>query len=253
MCWSGEASAVLAVGGVAATVYAYKKSLPTPMYVALGYFSLMEAFQAFTYLYINQCSSAPNQMLTLLSYLHISFHPFFINFLALHFIDQGVAKKIRIPVYGLCLMAPVAFVVNLYPFEWTTACKQGDTFCGPILCSVSGSWHLAWKIPLNSLEVSFGQIAPLSFSVGLATFAYFFGNLMLPIIYGSWRMALYQYVLWPLLSLLISRDANEFPAVWCLFSVGIFFLVTQPKVREKLYVKHWFLWPKKWISSSLAG
>jgi hypothetical protein len=49
MCWSGEASAVLAVVGIGTTAYAAYKKEPAPLWMALGYFSSMELLQAFTY------------------------------------------------------------------------------------------------------------------------------------------------------------------------------------------------------------
>jgi len=60
MCWSGEASAVLAVVGLGTTAYAAYKKEPAPLWIALGYFSLMELLQAFTYSVIDQCSLPSN-------------------------------------------------------------------------------------------------------------------------------------------------------------------------------------------------
>jgi hypothetical protein len=42
MCWSGEASAVLAVVGITTTAYAAYKKESAPLWMALGYFSSME-------------------------------------------------------------------------------------------------------------------------------------------------------------------------------------------------------------------
>ena len=48
MCWSGEASTVLAVVGFAGTAYAAYKKEPLALWLCLGYFTLMEALQAYT-------------------------------------------------------------------------------------------------------------------------------------------------------------------------------------------------------------
>ena len=49
MCWSGEASAVLATAGLGTTAYAAYRKEPAAIWMPLGYFSLMELLQAFTY------------------------------------------------------------------------------------------------------------------------------------------------------------------------------------------------------------
>ncbi len=56
MCWSGEASTLLASAGLITTGYAAYKKESKELWIPLGYFSLMEVLQAFTYSVINQCS-----------------------------------------------------------------------------------------------------------------------------------------------------------------------------------------------------
>src|SRR5271155_2270965 len=116
MCWSGEASAALAAAGIGTTIWAAWKKEPMSLWIALGYFSLMEALQAFTYSVINQCSLPSNQIATLLGYLHIAFQPFFINAISLYFINQKVAEKIKLPVYTLCFAGCIYTLIQLYPF-----------------------------------------------------------------------------------------------------------------------------------------
>lgn len=48
MCWSGEASTILATIGLSSTAYFYYKKEPAALCAALGYFSLMEVLQAYT-------------------------------------------------------------------------------------------------------------------------------------------------------------------------------------------------------------
>ena len=48
MCWSGEASTLLATAGLGTTVYAATKGEDKSLWMPLGYFSLMEALQAFS-------------------------------------------------------------------------------------------------------------------------------------------------------------------------------------------------------------
>jgi hypothetical protein len=50
MCWSGEASAVLATVGFSATVYLARKDERRELWMPLGYFASMELLQAATYI-----------------------------------------------------------------------------------------------------------------------------------------------------------------------------------------------------------
>ena len=79
MCWSLSVSTGMVIVGAAATVYTARKGQPAAIYLTLGYFTTMEALQAAGYLVVNQCGLAANQVLTLLSVLHITFQPFFVN------------------------------------------------------------------------------------------------------------------------------------------------------------------------------
>src|SRR5882672_3026731 len=123
MCWSGEASAVLATAGLGTTAYAAYRKEPAAIWMPLGYFSLMELLQAFTYSVIDQCDNPSNQIATLLGYLHIAFQPFFINAVSLHFIDQRAAKKIAPFAYSICFIATIMMLIKLYPFEWAEHCS----------------------------------------------------------------------------------------------------------------------------------
>ncbi len=59
MCWSGEASAVLAATGIAGAAYSALKKNPEPLalWVCLLYFASMESLQAVAYSVLNQCDS----------------------------------------------------------------------------------------------------------------------------------------------------------------------------------------------------
>ena len=66
MCWSAEASTILAVAGLGVTAHAAYKREPNVLWLALGYFSLMELLQAFTYTVIDDCGNPTNQILQVL-------------------------------------------------------------------------------------------------------------------------------------------------------------------------------------------
>ncbi|MFN5588419.1 MAG: DUF5765 domain-containing protein [Holosporales bacterium] len=240
MCWSGEASAVLAAVGLGSTLWAATKGrAPAALWMPLGYFSLMELLQAFTYQYIDQCGVPENQVATLLGWLHIAFQPFFINLLSLHFIRQDIAKKVAPWTYGACFAAAMIMIIHVYPFPGAGHCEVGKYFCGDVLCSVHGNWHIAWNIPFNGWYDN----AYTGFSKPVYA-PYFLVAFLLPLVYGSWRMTAYQLMVGPVLATMLTSNTNEMPAVWCLLSIGILLIVVKTGFRKFLYVRTWPLWPK---------
>ena len=243
MCWSGEASTVLATIGLSSTAYFYYKKEPPALCLTLGYFSLMEALQAYTYMVIDDCSDPRNQIATLLGYLHIAFQPFFINAISLYFIPETIRKRISGAVYFFCFVATLCLLIRIYPFEWAPACYQVKykfilfsqyfdpftvPFCGERICSVSGNWHIAWEIP---------AIANLAL-INMYPIAAF----ILPVLYGSWKMTAYHLVTGPLLAYLTTSNPNEWAAVWCLYSIGVLLLLVKTPIRRYLHVENWFWW-----------
>jgi len=211
MCWSGEASAALAVVGIATTAYAAYKKEPAPLWMALGYFSSMELLQAFTYSVIDQCALPSNQIATLLGYLHITFQPFFINMLSMYFIPTHVREKIQWPVYAVCFISAVIMLLQLYPFEWAGSCPLGSVLCAERLCSVSGDWHIAWEVPVNGM---LNFITANSWASFLTLYpSYLVAAFLLPLIYGSWRLTVYHFLVGPRLAMLLTSNPNEVAAI----------------------------------------
>ncbi len=68
MCWSGEASAALAAVGLGTAAYVAIKNESKELWIPLTFFALMELLQAATYVYIDECNSPTNQVLTLFGY-----------------------------------------------------------------------------------------------------------------------------------------------------------------------------------------
>ena len=229
MCWSGQASATLATVGIASTTYVAIKGEDRALWIPLAYFSLMEALQALTYTVIDQCGLPLNQLLTLLGSLHIVFQPFFLNMFSMHFIPEKIRNKISPYVYILCFIGSILLLVKIYPFEWAGMCNIGhEPFCGEHLCSVSGNWHIAWQAPLNGIS--------------WATLGYYLPVFLLPVIYGSWKFTLYHVIIGPVLARVLTNNINEWPAVWCLLSIGLLLLVIKTPIRQLLYTKRWLLW-----------
>lgn len=241
MCWSGEASAVLAGVGLATTAWAaYKKEDPR-LYAALGYFSLMEMLQAYTYTVIDECSLPENQIATVLGYLHITFQPFFINLMSMYFIPNRIRKKIEWPVYTLCFVSAIVMILQLYPFAWAGLCTLGEKTCATNLCSVSGNWHIAWNVPTNGMTNFL--VGPDKWTDFFTLYpTYMFTGIILPFLYGSWRFTLYHFLVGPRLAMLLTNDPNEVAAVWCLLSIGILILVVKTPIRKYMFVDGWFFW-----------
>lgn len=249
MCWSGEASTVLAVIGLGSTAYAAVRREPPALWVVLGYFSSMEALQAYTYAVLDACGDPGNQIATLLGYLHIAFQPFFGNAMAMHFVPAPVRRRIQLPVYFLCFISAIVMIIQLYPFAWAGACELGSPLCGPKLCSVSGNWHIAWEVPANGIGNGLPAIA--FYGSGYPTYAV--TMFFLPLFYGSWRFTLYHVLVGPTLARLLTDNMNEYPAVWCLLAIGMLLLVVKTPLRRALFVRRWLLWPRAMRQLDCAG
>jgi len=240
MCWSATASVAMVGLGAAATVTTARRGRRWPVPVALGYFSIMEALQAAGYLVIDDCASPANQSLTLLSYLHIAFQPFFINAFALELVPEGVRRGVHRWVYAACAASTVVMLVQLYPLEWAGPCRPGETMCGPALCLTSGNWHIAWEVPYN------GLLLPLEDWLGTSTEfpTYVLTVFVVPVIYGAWRFVLFHLLAGPVLASMLTTVPNEMPAVWCLFSIGILLIGMSPAVAARFTSNGWGLWPE---------
>lgn len=219
--------------------------------MSLGYFSLMELLQAFTYSVINQCDNPSNQVATVLGYLHITFQPFFINAVSLYFIDKHIARKIAPVVYTMCFFSAILMLLQLYPFSWAGSCVPGLALCGETLCSFRGNWHIAWSLPTNGmLNGLFAGHSVSLFNLGFPSYGVV--GFLLPLLYGSWRFTLYHFMIGIELASHTTTNVNEWPAIWCLFSIGLLLVVIKTPVRKLLFVNRWWLWPAVKEASAAA-
>jgi hypothetical protein len=237
MCWSGEASTVLATVSLGGTAYVAMRGEKKELWLCLGYFSLMEALQAYTYTVIDECNSPANQVATLLGYLHIAFQPFFLNAMSLHFVPERVRNRLYLPVFTVCFACMIVFLVRVYPFEWANQCLPNWMICGAQICSYSGDWHIAWQLPAKALSL-FGVWYDSSGFVG-----YFLPAFLMPMFYGSWRFTIYHLLVGPVAAFLTTSDSNEWPAIWCLFSIGLLLIVVKTPIRKIMYVETFYSRP----------
>lgn len=230
MCWSENASIAMVGLGVLATVVTARRFEPAAIPVAIGFFTAMEALQVGGYWVVDACQSEANRNVTVLSYLHIALQPLFINAFAMATAPSEVSTDMRRRVYALASVATALMLLRLLPFEGVTPCAPGTHLCGPAFCTVSGEWHIAWEMPLNDVWRTLG----VPFADKLPFPSYMLSVFVLPLLYGAWRFALFHAVVGPILASFLTRDPNEMPAVWCLFSIGIVLLSLSPAIRGKI-------------------
>jgi hypothetical protein len=228
MCWSSSASIAATAIGTAATVYSIKKDAPKVQTLTLAFFTLMELLQALSYMWIDQCAMGGNILLTRLSYLHIAFQPPVINAFILSFVSEKTRKKWFKPVMVISFICTFIIVANLLlPMVWAVPkelmCKIGESLCGTDTCSYQGNWHLAWRLPLLGAFPGY--------------LLYFIPVFVLPIVYGHWRASLYHFLLGPLPAFLSTRDLNEVPAIWCLFSIAVLSAVFIKPLKKLIFPK----------------
>ena len=204
----------------------------------------MEALQAAGYAVVDECGTPSNKAITLLSYLHIVFQPFFINAFAMELLPRPVRMRLQRGVYLCCAASSAVMLAQLYPAEWLGSCRIGEALCAVELCLTSGEWHIAWNIPYN------GLLLPLEDAMGIhAGFpTYLLAAFLLPLVYGAWRFVIFHALAGPILANALTSNPNEAPAVWCLLSIGILLIGLSPFIRQHFETAVWWGWPKAWQS-----
>jgi hypothetical protein len=244
MCWSATVSITMVAAGAVATGVVAARGQPPAIWLTLGYFTAMELLQAAGYAVVDQCSSPSNQTITLFSYLHIVFQPFFINAFAMELVPGPVKKRLRRGVYFCCAASSAVMLAQLYPFEWAGSCRLGEPLCGAEFCLTSGEWHIAWNIPYNGLLLALEDT--MGFHSGFPT--YLLAAFLLPLAYGAWRFVIFHALAGPILADALTSNPNEAPAVWCLFSIGLLLIGLSPLIRDHFKTTTWWAWPNSWQS-----
>ncbi len=236
MCWSSEISVTMTGVGAAAAWISYRRNDPAAIWLTLGYFSGMEALQVAGYAVLNQCGTLENRAVTIASYLHIVFQPFLINAFAMELVLKAAKKRTKRWVYGICGVSAAVMLAQLIPWQFAGKCLPGSPLCASNLCTVSGTWHIAWNIPYSGLLLPFEDA--LGIHAGFPT--YMIAAFLLPLIYGAWRFVLMHVLVGPVLAWALTDNPNEMPAVWCLFSIFILILGLSLRVRHRFMARHWW-------------
>lgn len=234
MCWSATASvAMVALGTMATTVTALRGE-PKPIWIALGYFTVMEALQAAGYAVVDDCGSPGNRAITMLSYLHIAFQPLVINGFAMAIAPTEVSARTRHRVYAVAAVCSALILMRLAPFGWAGRCLPGESMCGDLWCTISGEWHIGWLVPLNGLYNPLGEVL----GMGVQFPDYFLAVFLLPLLYGAWRFVLLNLLAGPVLAHALTDNPHEVPAIWCLFSISILLIGLSPFIRYRVMGAH---------------
>lgn len=236
MCWSVEASAVMVIAGAVATGVARHQQQPLAIWGTLGYFTVMEALQVSGYGVLDQCGTSANQTVTTLSYLHIVFQPILINLFAMELVPKSVRQRVRGWVLALCAGSSAIMLLQLVPAPALGTCVLGSPLCAEALCTVSGTWHIAWDIPYN------GLMTPIDSALGVQSGfpSYMAAVFVLPLIYGAWRFVLLHLFVGPVLAWSLTSDPDEMPAIWCLFSIAILCIGLSSFVRKSISSRTWW-------------
>lgn len=246
MCWDIGVSIGMTAVGVASTGFLIARKQPAGWWLPLGYFTFMELLQALSYPVVDQCDLGANQLLTLLSFIHIAFQPLFINILCMSFLPATFATRIKWPVIALSLVSAGATLSMLYPFEGAGLCSENIAMCARRFCTYMGNWHLAWDFPLNGTANNFGDYWYL-WPARAGYLSYILGFFILPAIYGAWRLVLALYIFGPLLVQFLTDNPDEQPAVWCLFSIAVLLIILTPAARRFFTVARPPIW-MRWIA-----
>lgn len=265
MCWSGQASASLALLGYTGAYFEYRKMRKHQegwgdkhglRAITTVYFSLMETLQAVNYTVLDTPGFL-SSLFSLLGYLHICFQPFFISFIALSFIPKKRRDYWMKYVLFFSTVSALALLSRLLvntplPGCFSRGCTPVITmdsilnlkvlFMKTIGCSNTsflsyhGDWHIAWQWVLNDCSVLIA--------------AYFFTVFILPLFYGVY-LAVISYTLFgPIAAILLSNNPDEFGAIWCLIAIGLVSSVKIPAWERFVSVKH-VSWKDTWIATFL--
>lgn len=233
MCWGIEVTAGFTVAGVAAAGFSARRGDPAAVPLTCLYFAAMEGLQLGGYLVIDQCGTPANRVVTALSLLHIALQPIVINTFMLAWFRPDAAPRLRQRVMRLAALGSALVMVQMLPWAGLGRCMPGQPLCGEVLCTISGNWHLGWTLDYSDIFGLPDRVLGTNFGFPGYVLAVF----VLPLFYGLWRFALFHALVGPIAAGYLTDNPAEAPAIWCLVSIMIIFVVMVPGVRQLFAVR----------------
>lgn len=222
--------------GVAAATITYLRKDAPAIWLTFGFFALMEGLQVWGHLVVDQCGTPSNRAVTMLSYLHITLQPFFINAFAMELIPHTVRRRARVWVYTACGLSGLIMLAQIIPASALGSCLPGSALCAQSWCTVAGDWHIAWNVPYNGLMLPVERI--MGVYPGFPS--YMIVAFLLPLLYGAWRFVIVHAVAGPILASVLTTNPNEMPAIWCLFSISILLIGLSAPIRRAMTSDSWW-------------
>jgi len=203
MCFSENMSLAIGITGILSSLYFYKKNKYAS--IGIGYFALMEILQFFQYKVIDQCNDY-NTFLTSLGYIHICFQPLFFNIWLFAFTKPNFTF-LYMSFFAALLLASRLFFVK----DKELCDTKNEPLCGKKTCSFSGNKHIAWNIRLRAAGKYW--FTP---SIGL----HFFMWVIPAFTIFQLKPFLALLLTAPYLSIFITNNIHEQPAIWCYTEIG---------------------------------
>jgi len=203
MCFSENISLAIGMTGILSSFYFYKKNIYAS--IGIGYFALMEILQFFQYKVIDQCNDY-NTFLTSLGYIHICFQPLFFNIWLFAFTKPNFTF-LYMSFFAALLLASRLFFVK----DKELCDTKNEPLCGKKTCSFSGNKHIAWNIRLRAAGKYW--FTP---SIGLHFFMWVIPALTI----FQLKPFLALLLTAPYLSIFITNNIHEQPAIWCYTEIG---------------------------------
>lgn len=261
MCWSGQASTIIATLGFTGSMLEFRKMVKHKQGfrdtyglrgITILYFTLMEILQAVNY-YTLYTPGQLNSLFALLGYVHISLQPFFVVVCSLTMIPVERRKRWIKPsiIFSstCCLIMLSRLIIDdrlpgcfanrcipvtqmddlmnvLIHFKKTVGCSVAGKFY-----SYRGEWHIAWQWALNACSY--------------LHYAYYLSVFIFPCFFGVFVTVLAYTVAGPISAILSSNNPDEFAAVWCLFSIACISSIKIPAWERMCTVNH-SSWKESW-------
>ena len=210
MCFSLQASAVMAAVGAAVSYFAWRR-LNWKIGVFLLTFTVMQLIHVLAYIHINDCTHPLNQAAAYANHVHISLQPV-AYLIGIHGILEAIGKSNRriaqhynVLIYG-ALVAGALAILRLFGDTQHHSCE----WCGPP-CSFSGKHHVDFSVPLTKENY---------FAPGPFIHAFFFFIVGLFISDGSAIATVLMAVITFVPAQFLQVSGTEAATIWCFGSIA---------------------------------